>query len=76
MIHFEPFWKMMEEREISQYHLVRYCRLSSSQLQRLRHNQSVTTDTISRICELFDCEVSDVMYYSKQPEKRPRYESQ
>lgn len=76
MMHFEPFWEMMKEQNISQYHLVRYCRLSASQLQRLRHNQSVTTDTISRICELFDCDVSDVMYFSRQPDRRAPYEPQ
>ena len=61
---------MMKEMNISQYYLQRYCRLSSGQIQRLRHNQSVTTDTISRICEFFDCNVSDVMYFSKRPQKQ------
>ncbi len=69
MIHFDPFWKMMEEANISQYQLVRYYRISASQVYRLRHDLTVTTDTISRICELFDCKVSDIMYFTNHPDK-------
>ncbi len=63
MISYEPFWQMISERKISQYHLIHYKHFSASQLHRLKKNEPVSTETIRQICCTLDCTVPDVMCY-------------
>lgn len=63
MISYEPFWKKMRERDVTQYYLIRYCGFSPSQISRLRHDMPVSTETIRAICEVLRCPVEDVVAY-------------
>ena len=39
MISFEPLWKTLKEKEISQYQLIHTYKVSAGQLSRLRANE-------------------------------------
>lgn len=43
--------------------------LSSATYYRIRDGESVTIDTIGKICELLDCPVSDVIEYVPRNKK-------
>lgn len=64
MITFDPFFKTLERKGITQYQLIK-SGLSTGQLDRIRKNQSVTLDTINGLCELLDCDILDVIEYHK-----------
>lgn len=63
MISYNNLWKVMKEKGISQYALIKDYHISAGQLTRLRRNASVSTHTIEMFCRILDCQVSDIMEY-------------
>ena len=66
MILFSPLWETMKEKNISQYSLIKDFGFSSGQLDRLRKNENVNTNTINRLCEILDCNIEDIAIYEKK----------
>lgn len=66
MISYEPFWRTLENRNVSQYRLIKEYKVSAGQLSRMRANQNISTHTINLLCGILDCEVSDIMVYRKE----------
>lgn len=65
MIVYDKLWKTMKEKNISQYKLIKQYNFSNGQLDRLRKNQSVSTNTLDILCEILDCDLSDIATYCK-----------
>lgn len=65
MITYEPFWKTLSAKGISQYSLIKDYGFSTGQLSRLRADENVSTHTLNRLCEILDCELSDIVKYVK-----------
>lgn len=63
MIIYEPLWKTMKERKVSQYRLIKHYGFSSGQLNRLKNNQYVSKHTIGVLCTILDCSVEDIMEF-------------
>lgn len=63
MISYNNLWKVMKEKGISQYTLIKDYHISAGQLTRLRRNESVSTHTIEMFCRILGCQVSDIMEY-------------
>lgn len=63
MISYRNLWKVMEERGISQYALIKKYKISPAQITRLKRNESVSTHTIEMFCKILDCKVADIMEY-------------
>ncbi|WP_285816091.1 helix-turn-helix domain-containing protein [Thomasclavelia cocleata] len=70
MILFNNLWKVMKEKNISQYKLINEYNISPSQLTRLKRNESVSTNTIDKFCEILDCDLSDIMEYKKNNSRK------
>ena len=70
MISFDPFWKTIEKKNISQYDLINYYNINTYTLNSIRHNKSITLNTLNDICSKLDCNVEDIIEYI--PEKRTR----
>lgn len=69
MIVYTPLWKTMKEKGISTYALINKHHISSSTINRLRHNQGVTTQLIDDLCTILDCNVEDILKYEKSDNK-------
>lgn len=65
MISYDNLWKVMKEKGISQYTLIKEYHISPGQITRLKRNESVSTHTIEVFCKILDCEVGDIMKYIK-----------
>ena len=65
MITFEPLWDTLKKKGISQYKLIKEYNISNGQLDRLRKNGNVNTYTLNQLCEILNCELSDIARYSK-----------
>lgn len=61
MIKYDRLWQTMKKKGITQYDLYTHYNVNRSQLNRLRHNQNVETNTIDKLCNILDCSVEDVM---------------
>ena len=60
MIVFDKLWKTMKKKNISQYALIHTYHISESQLTRLRRNEVVKTEILSKLCTILDCEIEDI----------------
>ena len=69
MITYDPLWNTMKAKGISQYRLIKEYGISTGQLSRLQANQHVSTHTLDRLCEILDCQLSDVAVYKKDTQK-------
>ena len=63
MIVYTPFWKTLEDSTESTYTLTDVYKISSSTLNRMRHNQGITTQTINDLCRILHCRVEDILLY-------------
>lgn len=61
MIRFDKLWETAKSKGITKTALHKKHHISKSQLSRLRHNEVVNTCTIDRLCNLLECDVSDIM---------------
>ena len=64
VISFEPLWKTMKMRGISQYKLLKDYHFSAGQLNRLRNN--LNTYTLDQLCKILDCKIEDVAVYLEE----------
>lgn len=60
-IDYSKLWKLLIDKSMSKTDLISITGISSRVLAKLSKNETVTTDTIARICSALDCDVSDIM---------------
>lgn len=65
MIVFNKLWTTMKQRGISQYKLINTYGISPAQLDRLRKNSNINTHTLNMLCEILNCELSDIAEFKK-----------
>lgn len=63
MITYEPFWKTLKEKNQSTYTLISVHGLSSSTVNRLRHNQPINTTTLDDLCRILECDAAQIIRY-------------
>ena len=65
MIVYTKLWETLKKSGISQYKLINTYGISTGQLDRLRKNESVSTNTLDKLCDVLDCELYDIAEYIK-----------
>lgn len=70
MISYESLWKVMRERGVTQYALIKQYKVSPGQITRLKRNESVSTHTIEMFCRILGCQPGDIMEYTEESEAR------
>lgn len=63
MITYTPFWETLKRKNISTYELIKKHGMSSSTINRLRHDQPVSTTTIDSLCKALGCRVEEIMKF-------------
>ena len=63
MIIYDPFWKTLQNKNISTYTLIHSYKVSSSTISRLRNNQGINTNTLDDLCKILECKVEDILEY-------------
>lgn len=71
MVVYTPFWETLKRSSESTYTLIHKHNVSSSTINRIRHNKSVTTTTINDLCRILNCEVSDIIKYEPSDQDQP-----
>ena len=62
MIVYEKLWEKMKEEGVTQYRLHKEG-ISNTTITRLRRNETVSTETIDKLCRILECDVGDIMEY-------------
>ena len=70
MIKFDKLWIMLKARDISQYQLIHDYDISKGQLDRIRKNGNITTNTLDILCNILDCEIGDISEHVKDENNR------
>ncbi|MBR6664667.1 MAG: helix-turn-helix domain-containing protein [Lachnospiraceae bacterium] len=65
MISYEPLWKTMEKKEISQYFLLK-SGIDNKTLDSLKKNKNITLLTVERLCNILDCQPNDIVEFTKK----------
>lgn len=68
MIVYTPLWETMKKKGITTYTLINKYNISSSTINRLRHNMGVTTRLIDVLCVILGCKVEDIMKFENSEE--------
>ena len=63
MIKYDPLWRTLKEKGISQYQLIKDYGIEKAQLQRLRQNLVVKTLILNRLCQILNCRIEEIMEY-------------
>lgn len=65
MISFDPLWKTLKIKNITQYDLITKYHMSRGMLDNLKHNRSITLTTLNDLCNMLDCGINDVIKFTK-----------
>ena len=63
MIKYDPLWRTLKEKGISQYQLIKDYGIDKAQLHRLRQNLVVKTLILNRLCQILNCRIEEIMEY-------------
>lgn len=68
MITFEKLYETLKKRGISTYALEKEYHISKGQLDRIKKNESISTNTVDMLCDILDCNVDEIMTYHRKEE--------
>ena len=60
-IDYANLWKLLIDKNMTKSELMELTGISSRVLAKMTKNETVTTDTIARICDALNCDVGDIM---------------
>ena len=63
MIDYTPFWTTLKQSGETTYTLIFKHNISSSTINKLRHNKPVTTTTLNDLCRILNCNIYDIVEY-------------
>lgn len=62
MVDYSPLWKTMEERNVSQYYLLKHG-IDNKTLDSLKKNKNITMVTLEKLCQIIGCTPNDVVTF-------------
>ena len=68
MISYEPFYRTLYKKNITEYQLIFKHGISANTLHRMKHGETITLKTLDALCFILDCPVSDVIEYRRDAE--------
>ena len=65
MIDYSPLWQTMDNKQITQYHLLQNG-IDNKTLDSLKKNKNITLLTLEKLCNLIDCTPNDIVLFTKE----------
>lgn len=65
MIVYNKLWDTMKKKGVSTYRLRESHGFNTKTIAKLRHNGTVTTQTLNKLCSILDCKLSDIAEFQK-----------
>lgn len=63
MISYAPLWETMKQKNITTYVLINKYGFDAHTLNDLKHNKSVTANTLETLCKILNCKVNEVIEF-------------
>lgn len=64
MLDYSPLWQTMQERQITQYHLLKHG-IDNKTLDSIKKGKNITLLTLEKLCTIIDCTPNDVVRFTK-----------
>ena len=68
MISYEPLWKTMKEKNISQYKLLK-AGIGNGALDALKKGKNITLLTVEKLCDIIGCTPNDIVEFIPEEKK-------
>jgi len=68
-VSYKRLWKLLIDKNMKKRDLKEVAKLSPSLMSSLNQDKSVTVNTLSRICEVLDCRIEDIMEFIPEEKK-------
>ena len=62
-ISYKKLWKLLIDKGYTKTQLGQLAGISTATLSKLTKEENITTETISKICKVLQCDVKDIMEY-------------
>ena len=66
-ISYEKLWANIAARGLGKKDICEAAGISSRTMAKLSKNESVTTETLSKICDVLNCDIGDIATFSREP---------
>ena len=66
MISYEPFYKTLFKKNITEYNLIYKQGFSANTLHRIKQGKHISTKTLDALCDALDCRVEDIIRFEKE----------
>lgn len=66
MITYDPFYKTLNKKNMSEYELIFKHGISTNTLHRMKKGEAITTKTLDTLCFILDCKVEEVIEYRNE----------
>lgn len=63
MISYAPLWETMKQKNITTYALINKYGFDAHTLNDMKHNKSVTANTLETLCKILKCTANDVIEF-------------
>lgn len=63
MIDFSPLWETMQEKEATQYQLLKNG-IDNKTLDTLKKNKNITLVTLEKLCRILSCTPNDIVKFT------------
>lgn len=65
---YDKLWKLLIDKKMKKTDLIREAKISSNVLAKIGKEESVSLESIGKICSLFGCNVDDILEF-QSPEQ-------
>jgi len=66
-VSYEKLWVLIAQRGLGKKDICDATGISSRTMAKLSKNESVTTDTLAKICDVLSCDIGDIATFSREP---------
>ena len=60
-VSYNKLWKLLIDKKMKRTELMELSGISTNVLAKLGHDESVSMDSIAKICKVLNCDIGDVM---------------
>lgn len=66
---YKPLWKILIDNDMTKKQLMEAIHISKSTIDKMGRSENVSLEIIDKVCEYFNCPISDVLEYKKSEDK-------
>lgn len=66
IVSYNKLWKLLIDKGLKKKDLISMCKISSASIAKLSKNEIVSMTVLIKICQILDCDISDIVEFIKE----------